>query len=188
MKKVCLLLTVALMFSAAPMVFAQEHVEVGAYADYLNLRHADQGFWGLGGRVGFGVAPHVMLEADMAYDFAQSFSSTNTAGFTTNSNLHLWHGTFGPKVYANFGAFRPFVFAKGGFLNFGGGSGNSVGAFTTQVANFTNGDTNGVFYPGVGFDLHKGAIGFRVEAGDFMYFDRGANHNLRITFGPQFTF
>jgi hypothetical protein len=28
----------------------------------------------------------------------------------------------------------------------------------------------------------------RAEAGDLMYFDRGANHNLNVTFGPTFKF
>jgi len=28
----------------------------------------------------------------------------------------------------------------------------------------------------------------RAEAGDMMYFDNGANHNLNVTFGPTFRF
>lgn len=194
MKKLGLMLIATLLMTVAP-AFSQEHAEVGVFADYINLNHINTGFWGVGARGGFGIAPHVMLEGDFAYDFGKTFTTTgnNPADFgsnsTTTSSLHLLHGTFGPKLWANAGPLRVFVMAKGGFLNFAGGYGaNSVNAFTGQFNGIVSGDTNGVFYPGGGIELHKGALGFRVDAGDFIYFDRGMNHNIRITAGPTFSF
>jgi hypothetical protein len=193
MKKIVLALFAVLVFSAAPAMFAQDHGEIGVYADYVRLHHANNtNFWGLGGRVGFNVHSHVQLEAEMSYDFEQSFTNTSTTGGVVTLNrtsLRLLHGMFGPKIQTNAGPVRAFVVLKGGFLNFGvpGGSTTTAG-FTNQVGNIVGGDTNGVFYPGGGVEFFAGPIGLRVEAGDMMYFDRGANHNLRLTFGPQIRF
>jgi hypothetical protein len=193
MKKTALLIAAALLFTAAPELLAQDHVEVGAFADYVRLHHADDAnFWGVGGRVGFNIAPHVQLEADMAYDFERQFTNTfnngGTTTFTQSNGLRLLHGSFGPKIQTNLGPVRAFVFAKGGFLNFSVSGANPANGFNNTFANFGTGDTNGVFYPGGGVEFFAGPIGLRLEAGDLMYFDRGANHNLSVTFGPTFRF
>lgn len=52
----------------------------------------------------------------------------------------------------------------------------------------TNTDPNGVFYPAGGVEAFAGIFGVRAEIGDEMYFDNGANHNLRITAGPVIRF
>jgi hypothetical protein len=99
------------------------------------------------------------------------------------------HGLFGPKFQTGGGALRAFVTIKGGFLNF---SVSNVTApapgFTTAVNNVIGGDTNGVVYPGGGIELFAGPFGLRLEAGDEIYFDNGANNNLRVTVGPQIRF
>jgi hypothetical protein len=82
---------------------------------------------------------------------------------------------------------KAFVVLKGGFLNFHV-SGLSGAAFRNQVGNVPAGDTNGAFYPGAGVEFFAGRIGLRAEVGDEMYFDIGANHNLKFTVGPQFRF
>jgi hypothetical protein len=56
------------------------------------------------------------------------------------------------------------------------------------VGNVISGDTNAVFYPGGGLEFFKGRIGLRLEAGDAMYFFNGANHNLKVSVGPQIRF
>ncbi len=56
------------------------------------------------------------------------------------------------------------------------------------MQNFLNSGTNGLFYPAVGVEFFAGPIGLRGEIGDIMYFNNGANNNLRITFGPQLRF
>jgi len=193
MKTVVLAVIAVLVLSAAPAMVAQDHVELGVYADYVRLKHADNAnFWGLGGRVGFNVHSHVQLEAEMSYDFDQAFTNTFTNGgvVTINrTNLRLLHGMFGPKIQTNAGPVRAFLLLKGGFLNFSGNGGSATfGNVGNQLNTISGGDTNGVFYPGGGVEFFAGPIGLRIEAGDLMYFDRGANHNLRLTVGPTFRF
>jgi hypothetical protein len=192
MKKTVLVVIAMFVLCAAPAVFAQDHGELGVYADYVRLHHADNAnFWGLGGRAGFNVHPHVQLEAEVSYDFSQSFTNTFTNGGTvtvSRANLHLLHGLFGPKIQTG-GPIRVFAVLKGGFLSFsGGGAAATFGNAGSQFATVPGGDTNGVFYPGGGVEFYAGPIGLRFEVGDLMYFDRGANNNLRITFGPTIRF
>ena len=50
---------------ATPAVVAQDHVAVGAYADYFRLSQTDTNFAGVGGRLGVGLGHRVMLEAEV---------------------------------------------------------------------------------------------------------------------------
>ena len=174
---------------ASPAIFAQgtpdkDHGEIGAFLNVTRLHHAnDTNFYGFGGRIGFNVHPNVQFEAEMAYDFSRNFTVTTSSATSTNTNLRLVHGLFGPKFQVGTGAFRAFVTAKGGFLNF-----STNHNLTGQFNGIPNGDTNGVFYPAGGIEAYAGILGIRVEVGDEMYFDNGANHNLRITAGPQIRF
>jgi hypothetical protein len=188
MKKLGLFVAVMLLLTLGTPVFAQEHVDIGVNADYVNLSRLSQGFWGVGGRVGLGVAPHFALEADMAYDFSQSFSTNNTFGFNDTAHMHLLHGTFGPKIYTDLGPIRVFALLKGGFIHFAGGPGGNFAGFTGSLADFNSSATNAMFYPGVGIEIGHKVIGLRAEAGDLMYFNNGAVNNLNIRIGPEFTF
>ena len=181
----------------APAVFAQNHGEIGAFVDWTRLRHANNtNFFGLGGRVGFNASENVQFEAQMAYDFEQSFTNTGSvsSGFNSTTNLsrtslRMLHGLFGPKIQTGGGAVRLFATVQGGFLKFSVSNPNT--ATTTAFSNSVNifqGDTNGVLYPGGGIEFYAGPIGLRVDVGDEIYFDRGANHNLKFMFGPQFRF
>lgn len=193
MKTIVLAVITVLVLSLTPAMFAQDHGEFGIYADYVRLHNAnDANFWGLGGRIGANVHSHVQLEAEVSYDFEQSFTSTFSGGgvVTINrTNLRLLHGMFGPKIQTNVGPVRAFALLKGGFLNFSGhGGAATLGNVGNQFGTINGGNTNGVFYPGGGVEFFAGPIGLRVEAGDLMYFDGGANHNLRLAFGPMFRF
>lgn len=193
MKRIALVLMICAVLLVTPALFAQNdtdhlnHGELGAFFNYTRLHNASNNFYGVGGRIGFNVAPHIQFEAEGAYDWERNFSSsiTNIGGGTSivSSKLRLVHGLFGPKFDFGTGSFRPFVTAKGGLLNFSGS--NSI---TGTVNGIPNGDTNGVFYPGAGVEGFIGWFGIRVEAGDEIYFDNGANHNFRFTAGPQFRF
>src|SRR5258708_37629877 len=90
----------------APAVFAQNSSDnknrgnFGIYLDYTRLTLAKANMFGLGGRVGFNVTPHVVMEGEMAWDFERSTTATITSGGITNtfrSDLRLLHGLFGPK-------------------------------------------------------------------------------------------
>jgi hypothetical protein len=194
MKRLSILL---LLFSllGVPALFAQDHGEIGVYADYTRLKNANNlNMYGVGGRIGFNVHPNVALEAEAGYNFEQSFStptiSTNGVSGTTRSSLRLTNGLFGPKIQLtrNF-PIRPFIVLKGGFLRFGTNNGPATfGNAGLTPSAFKNADVNGVFYPGGGIELFAGPIGIRADVGDEMYFDNGANHNLRFTIGPHIRF
>lgn len=181
----------------APAASAQgnddkNHGNFGVYFDYTRLQFAKNNFFGVGARLGLNVHPHIVLEGEMAYDFERNATAsiTDLSGNTTTvrSNLRLIHGLFGPKIQTT-GPIRVFAVLKGGLLNFSGGNtAVTTGNVGNQVGNVLNGDTNGVFYPGGGVEFNAGFIGLRLEAGDEIFFDNGANHNFKFMGGPQIRF
>jgi hypothetical protein len=168
----------------------KNHGNFGIYFDYTRLKHADFNMFGVGARLGINVHPHVVLEGELAYDFDRSQTATITSGGITNtfrSDLRLIHGLFGPKIQTA-GPIRVFGVLKGGILNFALGGAVTAGTFATQFNGLKDGDTNGVFYPGGGIEFNAGWLGIRLEAGDEIYFDNGANHNFKFMGGPQIRF
>lgn len=178
----------------APSVFAQEHDhgEAGVYGDYFRLGEAgNANFLGVGGRVGFNVAPRVQLEGQMTYDFEQSFNFTNSTTITTTvgrSSLTLLHGLFGPKFELGTEHARFFGTVQGGFIRFGAANGTVSNAFTSSISNFGDTATHGALYPGVGGEFYVGPVGLRIDVGDFIYWNNGAQNNLTVRFGPQIKF
>jgi hypothetical protein len=196
MKRIAIISALALCLAAiAPTASAQSkddknHGNFGVFFDYTRLQFAKQNFFGVGGRLGLNVHPHVVLEAEMAYDFERNASATISSVPTTTarSNLRLIHGLFGPKFQTT-GPVRAFFVLKGGLLNFAvSHSGVTTGNVSNQFGNIADGDTNGVFYPGGGVEFNAGFIGLRLEAGDEIFFDNGANHNFKFMGGPQIRF
>jgi hypothetical protein len=178
---------------AAPSVFAQDHVAVGAYADFFRLSQTDSNFAGVGIRAGFGVSHHVMLEAEMSYDFDRVFTENfdnGTGNVTVNrTNIRLLHGLFGPKVSLGHSNFHPFVTLKGGVLNSHlSGAPATIGNFFSDVQNLRDDNVMGTLYPGGGIEGHLGPIGLRFDAGDEIYFNHGAHNNFRAAFGPYIRF
>jgi hypothetical protein len=195
MKKICLALFLSSLAFATPMAMAQAHsdqVEIGAFVDYFRPSDAapNRSFVGVGGRVGFAVHPSVQLEAEMAYDFKRTVTSTYSDGITTNlysAQFRTLHGFFGPKFQTGSGPFRLFITGKVGFDNFSITNQNAPAGFVNTVG-LTNGATYFAVYPGGGFEAFAGPIGVRAEIGDDIYFNNGAHNNLRISLGPQFRF
>ena len=182
----------------APAAFAQEnHGEVGAYGEFFRWNDANVNFAGVGGRVtgNLGI-PWVQLEGELTYDFAQEFGQTFTSSGTSggsftvsNSSAHVLHGLFGPKFQTSGGPVRFFLTLKGGAIDFMFNNAPAgLGSFRTSVQNVRVNNVNAVFYPGVGGEAYFGPIGLRLDVGDEMYFNNGARHNLRITFGPTIRF
>jgi hypothetical protein len=190
MKRVALLLFMAGWL--VPMASAQEHFQVGAYADYFRVSQTKTNMAGLGARAGIKLLPHVVLEAEMSYDFKQAFTETFASGTTVTlvpSNLKVLHGLVGPKLVAGHGAIRPFVMVKGGIINFRLDPRNpSFATFLSSVDNLRANNVSGTLYPGGGLEGHLGPVGLRLEAGDEIYFAGGAHHNPRIAFGPFLRF
>jgi hypothetical protein len=175
-----------------PVARAQNHGEVGAFVDYFRLQETKSSFVGLGARAAINAAPHVQIEAEMAYDFSRAFTESFTSGTGTvtlqNSNMKVLHGLFGPKLQTT-GPVRIFVTVKGGFTNFRlDPRPASFSAFTSSVDNLRTNNVSGVLYPGAGVEAFLGPVGLRLDVGDEIIFSNGARHNWKATFGPQIRF
>jgi hypothetical protein len=181
--------------SCVPAMKAQsseDHVELGAFADYFRLSTPNPAinFVGIGGRAAFNVRPSVQLEAEMSYDFRRNFTSTFYNGVTTDfvrTGLRPLTGLFGPKFQTS-GPIRAFVTGKVGFVNFSSNNQGALPGFTSSLGAITNGDTRVALYPGGGVEGFLGPVGLRLEVGDEIYFDNGGKNNLKVTFGPAFHF
>jgi hypothetical protein len=191
MKRFTIYPLVLLLLLAAPLkpAFGQNHGEVGVFADYFRLANAnDLNMLGVGGRFSINVHPHVALEAEGAYDFERTQSVT-VSGLANpvRASFRATHFLVGPQFTAGkSGPWRIYGVLKGGFVRFGVTPGPvTFGAFPTSLKDT---DLNGVFYPGGGLEAFAGILGLRAEIGDEIYFDNGANHNLKITFGPVIRF
>src|ERR1700722_16304742 len=117
-------------------------------------------------------------------------ASDNTSGAitTTNSNLRVLHGLFGPKFQTS-GPVRVFVTVKGGFTNFRfDPTPASFDTFTSSVTNLRTSNVDAALYPGGGVEAFLGPIGLRLEVGDEIIFVNGAHNNWKVTFGPQLRF
>ncbi len=191
MKRCAWLFIGSLLLAAAPSI-AQDHAEVGAFADYTRFTWSNpaENFFGLGGRAAFNVHPDVQIEGEMAYDFQRNYTTTYSNGITStivNTKYRVLHGFFGPKFQTGGGAFRFFVTGKVGFDNFSVTGAAAPAGFTSSVG-LTSGRTDFAVYPGGGIEAFAGIIGVRAEVGDDIFFDNGAHNNLRVTLGPQFRF
>ncbi len=195
MKRIAILLALicGLALPSAVMAQSSDHVEVGVFADYLNLSTTDPhiNFVGVGGRAAFNVHPNVQLEGEMSYDFARNFTSVFSNGATSQFvriSLRPLTGLFGPKFQTSSGPFRAYATGKVGFVNFSVSNDNVPAGFVGALGGVQTGDTHFAMYPGGGVEGFWGPFGLRLEAGDEIYFDNGTHNNLKVTFGPAFRF
>jgi hypothetical protein len=191
MKQIVVGLALLAALIAVPSLYAQEndHGVVGVYADYFRLSPLNSNYVGVGGRIGFNVAPRVQMEGQMTYNFAQSFTTTTPLSTTVSqSSVTLLRGLFGPKLELGTDHARVFGTVQGGFIRFGVSNTGAVSGFVSSVDNFGDTNTKGALYPGGGAEFYVGPIGLRVDAGDFMYWNSGSHHNLVVQFGPQIKF
>lgn len=192
MRKIVLIVIMAL--GLGTLALAQNHGEVGAFADYLRLTPFDTNHFGVGGRASFNVTSNIQLEAEMSYDFARSFNESFTSAGTGTANINrtkvrILHGEFGPKFQTGGQAIRAFFTLKGGFANFSFNNRPATfGTFTSQFGNLTEDNIHPVFYPGGGLEFYAGIIGIRMDVGDEMYFANGTHNNLRVAVGPSIRF
>ena len=185
-------LAVASAIPCAMQAQNSDHVEVGVFADYTRLSAPtpEINFVGVGGRLGFNLRPSVALEAEMSYDFARNYTSTFNNGVNSNfvrTSVRPITALFGPK-FESHGPVRAFVTGKVGFVNFDTTNQNLLGGFTSGVSGIADGGNFFALYPGVGVEGFLGPVGLRLEVGDNIYFDNGAQNNLKVSFGPQFRF
>ena len=205
MKNIVFIMVLALGAYVVPGAFAQNHGEVGVFADFVRLLPIDTNNLVVGGRPlcrgqlwPTGVHPNVQLEGEMSYDFARNFterftlgpagSPTGSTGFS-RTGIRILHGLFGPKFQTGGEAIRAFGTIKGGFVNFRlDNRPATFGTFTSSVDSLRRNNVNGVVYPAGGVEFYAGPFGIRAEVGDLMYFRDGVHNNLRIAAGPSIRF
>ena len=204
MKRIALLFFLCLLTASPSWLAAQEygtatHGEVGVYADYFRFSPGgqNQNFVGAGGRAAYRF--HWMaLEAEMNYDFARNFTTTQTttSGTTVTTTfvktgVRPLTGLFGPVFYAGTGRLRAFVTGKVGFINFSTTNNSNVvsqSTFTSSVEGVGGAGTHLALYPGGGLEGYAGPFGIRLEAGDEVFLNNGTFNNLRVTLGPELRF
>lgn len=176
-------------------VSAQSRMEADLLLDYLNVSATSTPNIGLGGRFGYRIHPRVMLEGELAYDYGVNFNELylnitngNVAAIGSTS-IGVTDGLFGPMLQPVRGHLRPFVTAKGGFIDFRlSPSLLPYSAVASSVLGIRTHNLNAAVYPGAGAEVSLGPLGLRLEFGDLVYFNNGAQNNLRITFGPILRF
>ena len=195
MGKLGITLLVFLLCGGAVRLHAQKRVEAGLLVDYLGVSETNTPNFGLGGRFGYRVHPHVMLEGEMSYgygvNFDELYKNIENGNVTAieRTSIGVTDGLFGPMLEPAHGHFRPFVTLKGGFIDFR--LSPSLLPYSTEVSTILGLRTstmNAALYPGAGAQVTLGPVGLRLDAGDAIYFNNGAHNNLRITFGPMFQF
>lgn len=176
----------------------REHGVLGAFVDYTRFQPQSLNLIGFGGRVGFNVQKHVVLEADLAYDFSRSVTQTLSATGANNNvttNIKAFHALFGPKIQTT-GKIRYFGFFKAGLVNFGVSGPAPAGGVNNQIGNVLNGNIDKAYYPGGGVEFKIGRVIMRAEAGDELIyypstlnaFTTSPHNNLRATIGPEIHF
>jgi hypothetical protein len=204
MKRIAFLLGLGLVAALPSCLAAQEyggatHGEVGVYADYFRFSPGGSNatnFVGAGGRAAYRF--HWMaIEAEMNYDFARNFTTTqtNSSGTTTTTtfvktSVRPLTGLFGPVFYAGTGRMRAFATGKVGFIDFSTNNSGVVSqsTFTSAVNGVGGSGTHIALYPGAGLEGYFGPLGLRLEAGDEVYLNNGTYNNLRVTLGPELRF
>lgn len=184
---------------SSPPAARMNHVDVGAFGDYLHFAPNSSAinFVGLGARAAFYVSSHTSIEGEMTYDFARNYtssSSTNNSGTVTTTfvttRLRPLTGLFGPKFDLGSPSAHAFLTGKVGFVNFTYSNPNNVstGTFTNSINGVGGPGTHIALYPGGGLEGFWGFFGLRAEVGDEVYLGNGAHNDLRATFGPQIRF
>lgn len=193
MRKIIFVLLVAVLLPCFSS--AQSRMEAGIFLDSLSISQTSTNNLGLGARFGYRIHSHIMLEGELAYDYGLNFHeayvdvTTGNIAAIENTSIGVTHGLIGPMVQPAHGHFRPFATLKAGFMDFRlSGSLLPYSDIVSSVLGLRTSSVNFALYPAGGIEASLGPLGLRLEAGDEMYFNAGAHHNLRITFGPLIRF
>jgi len=170
-------------------------MEAGIFLDTLSISQTSTNNFGLGARFGYRVHHDVMLEGELAYDyginFDEAYRNITTGNITAieRTSIGVTHGLFGPTLERGAGHFHPFVTVKAGFIDFRlSPSLLPQSNLASVILGLRTSNVNAALYPAAGVSATIGPLGLRLEAGDEIYFNSGAHHNLRITFGPTLRF
>lgn len=179
----------------ASLSFAQQRMELGIFVDSLSISQTNTNNFGVGARFGYRVHHDIMLEGELAYDYGINFDeayrniSNGSISAIEHTSIGLTHGLFGPMLQRSEGHFHPYATLKAGFIDFRlSTSLLPYSDIASTVFGLRTSNLNAALYPAAGIAATLGPVGLRLEAGDEMYFNSGAHHNLRITFGPILRF
>src|SRR3954467_12723414 len=120
MAKLALSVVSLLICATAFPSFAQSRVEAGVLLEYLNVSQTNTDNLGLGGRFGYRVHRHVMLEGELAYGFGLNFNelyrdiANRDIKAIERTSIGVTDGLFGPVLEPAHGHLRPFVTLKAG--------------------------------------------------------------------------
>ncbi|HTZ46260.1 MAG TPA: hypothetical protein VMH20_01620 [Verrucomicrobiae bacterium] len=193
MRKLLLLVVCLVAFASALQAQEDEKFQAGVFADYFRSGATGTNMFGLGGRAGLDLVPHVTLEGDVAYDFNRGFNNAFSydgggAAFIT-SGVRTLDAFFGPRYTITNGRVRPFVELKAGFIDY---MFNNVPVGSTSVSNgiqnLINQNINAALLFGGGVERKAGPVVLRLDVADQIYFNHGAQQGLRVTFGPLIRF
>ena len=195
MLKSALIVIVFQLWGSSCWLSAQKRVEAGMFLDYLGISQTNTDNFGLGGRFGYRVHRHVLMEGELAYDyginFEEAYHNIETGDIVAigHTSIGVTHGLFGPMVEPARGNLRPFVTLKGGFVDFRlSPSLLPLGDVVSSILGIRTSSLNAAIYTGGGLEASLGPVGLRLEFGDEIYFNSGGHNNLRITFGPILRF
>ncbi|UWZ84035.1 hypothetical protein [Occallatibacter riparius] len=184
-----------LLLVASSSLHAQKKVEIGVLLDYVQISQTDTPNFGLGGRFGYRVHRNVMIEGEVAYGYGVNFNelyrdvSNGDVVAIENTSIGITDGLFGPMISPRHGHLRGFATLKGGFVDFRlSPSLIPYSGVASSVLGIRTSSMNAALYPAAGAEATLGPVGLRLEAGDLIYFNDGAQNNLRITFGPVVRF
>jgi Outer membrane protein beta-barrel domain len=194
MKKFLFLVVCLLAFM--PYAKAQDDYkfDAGLFADYYRLGATGTNMWGIGGRAGLELLPHIGFEGELAFDFNRGFTNAfeNSFGGTSyvTSGVRDLHGLFGPRFSFDHGPIRPFVEAKFGFDSFTFNNiPTGLNSISNPIQNLRNQTLNPALFLGGGVEAKiKGHVAVRLDIGDEIYFNSGAQNGLKVTFGPVVRF
>lgn len=194
MRNAILSLLALLLSVSIPPATAQSRMEAGLFLDYLNVSQTQTPNFGLGGRFGYRLHRHVMIEGELAYDYGVNFNelyvnvTNGNAAAIEQTSIGVTDGFIGPMIQPAHGHLRPFATLKAGFVDFRLSpslvSLLPYGGVASSILGLRSSNVNAALYPGAGAEVSLGPVGLRLEFGDLLYFNTGARNNLRITFGP----
>ncbi len=171
------------------------HYEAGIFAEDFRFGRISPtlDMPGVGVRLDLFPQSWFQLEAEGAYDFSQTFTTSWTNGFVTDSlttHLRIARGLVGGKMDKKISKrMRLFATVKVGFIDFTSATANIPQGFSNTQVPATGGGNDFVLYPGGGLEYSFGRWGLRFDAGDDLYFDHGHRYNnIKGSFGPTFRF
>jgi hypothetical protein len=195
MRKSLLAASVFALLNITLLCRAQKRVEAALYADYLDLSQTDTSNVGIGGRFGYRVHQHVMMEGELSYGYGVNFKeayrdiANGDTRAIARTSIGVTDGLFGPMIEPAHGHLRPFATIKGGFIDFRlSPSLIPYSDVVSSIFGIRTSRVNAALYPGAGAEAVFGPVGLRLDAGDEIYFNHGAHNNLRIAFGPLVRF